>query len=58
MLIWMRGEPRENEARAPMAPNGATDMVAKGWRVVVEGAADRCIPTASYRDVGCEIVEN
>ena len=58
MLIWMRGEPRENEARAPMAPNGAADMVAKGWRVVVEDAADRCIPTASYRDVGCEIVEN
>ena len=58
MLIWMRGEPRENEARAPMTPNGAADMVAKGWRVVVEDAADRCIPTASYRDVGCEIVEN
>jgi saccharopine dehydrogenase (NAD+, L-lysine-forming) len=58
MLIWMRGEPRENEARAPMAPNGAADLVAKGWRVVVEDAADRCIPTASYRDVGCEIVEN
>ena len=58
MLIWMRSEPRENEARAPMTPKGATDILAKGWRVVVEDTPNRCIPTAKYRDVGCEIMEN
>lgn len=57
MLIWMRHEPRENEARAPMTPAGAAQMLAKGWRVVVEDATDRCIPTAAYRDTGCEIVD-
>ena len=58
MLIWMRGESRENEARAPMTPKGASDILAKGWRVVVEDAPNRCIPTTKYHDAGCEIVEN
>ncbi|MCW1949993.1 MAG: saccharopine dehydrogenase [Octadecabacter sp.] len=56
MLIWMRSEPRENEARAPMTPKGAAQLVAKGWRVVVEDALERCIKTEEYRDAGCEIV--
>jgi len=57
MLIWMRHEPRENEARAPMSPEGAAQLLAKGWRVVVENAEDRCIPAADYRAAGCEIAE-
>lgn len=56
MLIWMRHESRDNEARAPMTPDGAANMITKGWRVVVEEAPLRCIPDRSYRDVGCEIV--
>jgi len=55
MLIWMRAEPRDNEARAPMTPQGAKKLIAKGWRVVVEDAPERCIPTEDYRDVDCEI---
>lgn len=55
MLIWMRSEPRSNEARAPLVPKGAAQMVAKGWRVVVEDAPGRCISTQAYRDAGCEI---
>lgn len=55
MLIWMRSEPRSNEARAPLVPKGAAQMVAKGWRVVVEDAPERCISTQAYRDAGCEI---
>ncbi len=55
MLIWMRDEPRENEARAPMTPTGAADLIALGWRVVVEDSPTRCIPIEDYRDVGCEI---
>lgn len=55
MIIWMRHEPRANEARAPLTPAGASDLIAKGWRVVVEDADDRCIPTQDYRDAECEI---
>ncbi len=55
MLIWMRHEPRNNEARAPLVPEGAARMVAKGWRVVVEDSPTRCIPTQAYVDVGCEV---
>lgn len=57
MLIWMRHEPRENEARAPLTPEGAAQLLAKGWRVMVEDADDRCIATADYRAAGCEIAE-
>ena len=39
MLIWMRSEPRENEARAPMVPKGAAQMVAKvGCEIVPAGS--------------------
>ena len=55
MLIWMRHEPRDNEARAPLVPDGAAQMVAKGWRVVVEDSPTRCIPTQAYADAGGEI---
>ena len=56
MLIWMRSEPRDNEARAPMTPKGAAQLVAKGWHVVVEDAPERCIQTEEYSAMGCEIV--
>lgn len=55
MLIWMRDEPRENEARASMTPSGAADLVALGWRVAVEKAPTRCIPIDEYRAAGCEV---
>lgn len=57
MLIWMRHESRDNEARAPLTPDGAAQMIAKGWRVVVEKAPHRCIPDAAYQGVGCESAE-
>ena len=55
MLIWMRDEPRENEARAPMTPTGAAELVSLGWNVVVEESPTRCIPVDDYRKAGCEI---
>lgn len=58
MHIWMRGEPRENEARAPMTPQGAAELIAKGWHVSVEVAPSRCIDIADYREAGCSIVAN
>ncbi|SLN36308.1 saccharopine dehydrogenase [Pseudooctadecabacter jejudonensis] len=55
MLIWMRAEPRNNEARAPLTPAGAAKLIDQGWRVVVEDDENRAIPTEDYRDQGCEI---
>lgn len=54
MLLWMRSETRDNEARAPMTPDGAEQLIAKGWRVVVEDAPHRCIADADYIAAGCE----
>lgn len=54
MLIWMRHESRDNEARAPMTPKGAAQLIAKGWRVVVENAPHRCIPDSAYHAAGCD----
>lgn len=56
MLIWLRHEPRPNEARTPLLPSGAAALIAKGWRVVVEDAPDRCSPTSDYAQVGCDIM--
>lgn len=56
MMIWMRHEPRVNETRAPLVPAGAAELIAKGWQVVVEDMAERCIPTMDYAQAGCEIV--
>lgn len=55
MLIWMRAESRPNEARAPMTPQGAAALIAKGWRVVVEDSPHCCISTDRFRDAECEI---
>ena len=53
MLIWMRSESRDNETRAPLTPEGAANLIAKGWHVVIEDAPHRCIADAAYHAVGC-----
>lgn len=57
MLIWLRHEPRPNESRAALTPEGASQMIAKGWQVVVEDSPTRAIPTKSYAEAGCVIAE-
>lgn len=53
--IWLRSEPREHETRVGLTPDGAADLIAAGFTVTVEDSADRCIPTADYRAVGCSV---
>jgi len=57
MLIWMRSETRPNEARAPLTPQGAAQLIAIGAHVTVEAAPHRCIPDQDYVAAGCELVE-
>lgn len=57
MLIHMRAETRDNESRAALTPTGAADLIAKGFRVVVEAAPHRCIADEAYIAVGCDIAD-
>lgn len=53
--LWMRAESRDHEARAGLTPEGAAQLLAKGFRVTVEESRQRAIPLDGYRAVGCEI---
>jgi len=53
--IWVRAEQREHEERVGLTPEGAGELVAKGFRVSVEQSSVRAIPIDGYRAAGCEI---
>ncbi|MEL7301682.1 MAG: saccharopine dehydrogenase [Pseudomonadota bacterium] len=55
MHLWVRAEPRANEARVGLTPEGVTALRSRGARVTVEESAARAIPLAGYRDAGAEI---
>ncbi|MGB1034733.1 MAG: saccharopine dehydrogenase [Primorskyibacter sp.] len=46
--LWLRAETRANEARYPLSPRGAAQMMAQGWHVTVEHSDQRCIPLSAY----------
>ncbi|SEW45389.1 saccharopine dehydrogenase (NAD+, L-lysine-forming) [Cognatiyoonia koreensis] len=51
--LWVRAEPRANEERVGITPQGAAQMIAAGFEVTVEDSRQRCIPLADYAAVGC-----
>jgi len=51
--LWVRAEQRANEQRTPLMPDGAADLIARGFKVTVEESPTRCIPIAPYREAGC-----
>jgi saccharopine dehydrogenase (NAD+, L-lysine-forming) len=53
--LWVRAEQRQNEERVGITPNGVAELLAKGFKVTVEESAQRVIPIAEYRAVGCDI---
>ncbi|MGH1424896.1 MAG: saccharopine dehydrogenase [Pseudooceanicola sp.] len=53
--LWLRAEPRANEARTGLTPEGAATLIARGLRVTVEDSPSRIIPTQDYADIGAEI---
>jgi saccharopine dehydrogenase (NAD+, L-lysine-forming) len=55
--LWVRAEPRAEERRVGLTPEGAAALLARGLRVTVEHSAARAIPTDAYREAGCEIAE-
>jgi saccharopine dehydrogenase (NAD+, L-lysine forming) len=54
--LWVRAEPRPNEERVGLTPEGAAALLAEGFRVSVEASRSRAIGIAGYADAGCAIV--
>ena len=55
--IWVRAEQREHEERVGLTPNGAKELLAKGFQISVEQSSVRAIQIDGYADAGCQIVD-
>ena len=53
--LWVRAEPRANEQRVGITPEGVAVLRASGMRVTVEDSGARAIATAGFRAAGAEI---
>ncbi|MGJ8587504.1 MAG: saccharopine dehydrogenase [Yoonia sp.] len=53
--LWVRAESRDNEERVGLTPQGATKLIAAGFRVTVEESTQRILPLADYVAVGCAV---
>jgi len=53
--IWLRAEQRPNEDRVGLTPEGAAELVARGFRLTVEESRTRVIPLDGYVDAGAEV---
>ncbi|OWU86131.1 saccharopine dehydrogenase [Oceanicola sp. 22II-s10i] len=53
--IWLRAEQRPNEDRTGLTPEGAADLIARGFRLTVEDSRTRIIPLDAYRAAGAEV---
>lgn len=56
MLIWVRAEGRKNEQRVALMPEGAAQLIAAGYDIVVEDDPTRAVPIEEYRQAKCRIV--
>ena len=54
--LWVRAEPRANEARVGITPEGVAALRSQGVIVSVEESTSRAIPIYGYREAGAEIV--
>ncbi|RVT83279.1 saccharopine dehydrogenase [Rhodobacteraceae bacterium CCMM004] len=55
--LWVRGEPRANEARVGVTPEGVATLIGRGMRVTVEDSPARAIGIEGYRRAGAEIAD-
>src|SRR5579859_1428874 len=53
--IWMRGEVRPTERRAPIVPADASRLTSRGFDLTVEESPQRIFPIAEYSAAGCDI---
>ncbi len=55
--LWLRSEHKPNEARTPITPGTAKQLIAAGYNMTVERSGARAFADNAYADVGCGIVE-
>lgn len=55
MRLWVRGEERPSERRAPVVPADARTLVEAGIEVTVEDAPRRAFPIDEYAAAGCAV---
>jgi saccharopine dehydrogenase (NAD+, L-lysine-forming) len=53
--LWIRAETRPTEQRAPLVPDDAAALVARGWTVTVEESPSRVFAIEEYRAAGCDV---
>lgn len=53
--LWLRHEHREDEARAPLTPEGVAALVAQGFRLTVEDCPRRVFPATDYVAAGATL---
>ncbi|HEX6342165.1 saccharopine dehydrogenase [Umezawaea sp.] len=53
--LWIRGEARATERRAPVVPEDVHVLVEAGIDVTVEASAQRAFPVEDYRAAGCDV---
>ena len=51
--LWLRAEERPDEARTGLMPEGAAELIARGFRITVEESPTRAVPLQPYLDAGC-----
>lgn len=54
--LWIRAEPRANEARTGVTPAGARMLMDDGFRITVEESDTRIIPDRDYASAGCRMM--
>ena len=54
--LWVRSEPRPNEDRVGITPDGVKALISRGMTVTVEESASRIIPIDGYAEAGAKIV--
>lgn len=54
-LVWMRGETKKREQRAPLTPNDTHTLITRGHAVHVESSSQRIFTDDEYTAAGCII---
>ncbi len=57
MRLILREEDRPNDARAPLTPADAAQLVEADWRVLVERSSARVFSDGEYGEAGCQLTE-
>jgi len=56
-ILWLRSEHKPREARTPITPNTAKQLIEAGFSMNVEHSATRAFNDSAYADAGCNMIE-